>query len=223
MGADPSLARGRRAAAGLSRRAFLKAGALTGSAVVAGLELAGSADACDLPVTGAGWPSVDGWQHRTLMHFLNTVFPGDTGQALFPGDGYPLRSGADTTPGAWSACALDVIYDPYYGIAGTNARLMAGLLDWSTRLHGYAWYFYQASQVQQLRVVDALSRPTFIGRGFTGAAALGLAAVLGAIENDSVTQLIGWGGPNAGYYGDSRHPIDRWRQPARMTTDGNLP
>jgi len=207
----------------LSRRRFLKAGALAGTAAVVGLELTRSADACSLPITGEAWPSVDGWEHRTLMHFLNTVFPGDDGQPLFADDRYPLRSGGDASAGALSACALDVMYDPYYGVAGTKARLLASILDWSTRRHGYAWNFYRAGQAQQQEVVDSLRRSPYVGGGFTDAATLGIAAVLGAFANDSVTRLIGWEGPNGGYYGGSRHPVDRWRQPARMTTDGNLP
>jgi hypothetical protein len=207
----------------LSRRRFVQSGALAGTAVVVGLGLPEGAEACNLPVTGAGWPSVDGWEHRTLTHFLNTIFPGDDGWSLFPDDRYPLQSGDDVEAGAYAACALDVLYDPYYGIAGTNARLLAAALDWSTRLRGYAWYFYQARQAQQQRVVDVLIRSPYTGRAFTGAATLGIAAVLGASANDSVTLLIGWGGPNGGYYSGARHPAGRWQQPARMTTDGNLP
>jgi hypothetical protein len=209
--------------AGFSRRFFLKIGALTGTAVAAGLASPETADACSLPITGAGWPSVNGWEHRTLMHFLNTIFPGDNGQQLFWGDSYPLKSGGDTSAGAFRACTLDVLYDPYFGVAGTNSNLLATTLDWATRLNGYAWYFYQASQYNQLRVVDSLTQAIFIGSGFEGAASLAIGAVLGAFKNYSVTQLIGWGGPNGGYYSASRHPLSRWLQPTRMTTNGNLP
>lgn len=208
---------------GVSRRGFLKVGALTSTAVLVGLALPEAADACSLPITGAGWPSVNGWEHRTLMHFLNTIFPGDNGQSLFWGDWYPLRSGGDTSPGAYTACALDVLYDSYYGVAGTNSNLLATTLDWWTRFKGYAWYFYEASQSQQLRVVDSLTEAAFIGTGFQGAASLAIGAVLGAFKNYTVTQLIGWGGPNGGYYSGSRHPTSRWQQPASMTTNGNLP
>jgi hypothetical protein len=166
---------------------------------------------------------VDGWQHRTIMHFLNTILPGDDGQALFEGDGDPLRSGGDVSAGAWSACALDVFYDPFYGVAGFNGRLLATGLDTVTRLKGHGRYFYQATQAQQLEVVDFLARFPFSRPGTGQAIALALDATLGATENDAVTRLIGWPGPNGGYYDDSRHPTSRWQQPDRMTTDGNLP
>jgi len=207
---------------GFSRRRFLKIGALAGGAAAVGLSLP-EADACDVPISGSGWPSVTGWEHRTLMHFLNTVFPGDNNQQLFYGDSYPLKSGGDYTAGAYRACALDVLYDPYYGVAGTNSNLLASTLDWATRLNGYAWYFYQASQSNQLRVVDSLTQAIFIGSGFTGAASLAIGAVLGAFKNNTVTQVIGWPGPNGGYYSGSRHPISRWLQPVSITASGNLP
>jgi hypothetical protein len=38
-----------------------------------------------------------------------------------------------------------------------------------------------------------------------------------------VPALLGWPGPNGGYWSGSRHPLWRWLQPTRLTTDGNLP
>jgi hypothetical protein len=207
---------------GTSRRLFLQHAVLGGTAAVS-LGWADLAAACDVPVTGAPWPSVDGWQHRTILHFLNTVMPGDDGQALFDGDTDPLRSGGDTSPGAWAACALDVFYDPFYGAAGFRGQLFATALDAVTRLKGYGPRFYQASQAEQLAVVDALVRLPLTGPGVGQAIALGLDATLGATRNDAVTRLIGWPGPCGGYYDDARHPTAGWRQPERMTLDGNLP
>jgi hypothetical protein len=203
-----------------SRRLFLERTAAATAGLLAGLP-GPEAGACDVPVTGAPWPAVDGWEHRTIAHFLNTILPGDHGQALFSGDRRPLDSGGDTTAGAWSACALDVFYDPYYGIGG-RARTLAAALDWTTRLMGHGWYFYGAAQAEQLAVVDALARGPG-GGGVRRAAALALAAGLGAAVNPSVTAVIGWPGPNGGYYEGARHPLSRWQQPERMTADGNLP
>ena len=209
---------------GSSRRDFLKHGAAFGAAAfLADLALPGPAEPCDVPITGAGWPSVNGWEHRTMMHFLNAVMPGNDGQALFSGDGYPLKSGGDRTAGAWSACALDVFYDPYYGIAGVNSNLLAATLDWAVRLKLYATYFYKATQSEQLRTIDYVCGLSGVGEGFRDAASLVLAATLGAAENRTVTSLIGWPGPNGGYYGAARHPLERWRQPNRLTLEGNLP
>jgi hypothetical protein len=38
-----------------------------------------------------------------------------------------------------------------------------------------------------------------------------------------VTDALGWAGPNGGFYESGRHPLSRWRQPVRLTSDGNLP
>jgi len=205
-----------------SRRRFLRDAAVGGAAAAA-LAWADVLSAYDLPVTGAPFPSVDGWQHRTIMHFLNAVMPGDDGQPLFDGDPDPLRSGGDTSAGAFSACALDVFYDPFYGVAGLNGRLLATGLDAITRLKGLGPHFYQASQAGQLAVVDVLARLPFSRPGVGQAIALGLDATLGATLSDAVTRLIGWPGPSGGYYDDARHPTSRWEQPDRMTPDGNLP
>jgi hypothetical protein len=204
------------------RRQFLERLAGLGGAVAAGLARPRPAEPCDVPVTGAPWPSVDGWEHRTSAHFLNAVMPGDDGQPLFPADRDPLRSGGDATAGAWSACALDVFYDAYYGVAGRGSSRLAIALDWTTRLQRVAWSFHQASQEQQLRVVDSLlAGPA--GKDLRRAVALGLAATLGAFRSHAVTDALGWPGPNGGYYDDGRHPLARWQQPERMTLDGNLP
>jgi hypothetical protein len=154
------------------------------------------------------------------MHFLNAVFPGNDRQALFAGDGYSLRSGGDTSAGAWSACALDVFYDPYFGAGGANSNTLAAGLDWIMRVNFYDTYFYKGTQSEQLRAVD---QGLSLSAGFQDAINLTLAAVLGAAKNKAVTQLLGWPGPNGGYWSGSRHPIARWRQPVRLTPDGNLP
>ncbi len=210
---------------GFSRRRFLKntAAAAGGATLLATMGFPRVVDACDVPITGSSWPSVDGWEHRTIMHYLNAVFPGNEGQPLFSGDSYPLKSGGDTTPGAYSACALDVFYDSYYGIAGTNSNLIAAALDWAVRVAFDATYFYKASQAAQLRAIDRLSDLAFVGSGFQGAASLDLGAVLGAFKNYMVTNLIGWPGPNGGYYDSAKHPYSIWLKPQRMTADGNLP
>jgi len=209
----------------LERRRFIKRTvmAASGATLLITVGLPKFVDACDVPITGASWPSVTGWEHRTIMHYLNAIFPGNDGQALFGGDDYPLKSGGDRTPGAFSTCSLDVFYDPYYGIAGTNSNLLAAALDWAVRVAFDATYFYKASQSDQLRAIDRLTDLAFIGTGFQGAATLCIGSVLGAFKNYSVTSLIGWPGPNGGYYDSGKHLIYPWLKPARMTTTGNLP
>lgn len=203
------------------RRRFLKqTGAVSMAALLAELGAPEAALACSTPITGAGWPSVDGWEHRTIMHFLNAVFPGNDGQPLFAGDGYTLRSGGDTAAGAWAACALDVFYDPYFGAGGGSSNTLAAGLDWLMRVNFFDTYFYKGTQSEQLRAID---QGLSLSGGFQDAINLTLAAVLGAAKNRAVTQLLGWPGPNGGYWGAAHHPISRWTQPARLTTDGNLP
>jgi hypothetical protein len=164
---------------------------------------------------------VEGWEHRTIAHFANAILPGDHGARLFRGDRRPLDSGGDPTAGAWSACALDVFYDPFHGAAAQAARL-ASALDWTTRLLGHGLWFYRATQEQQLAVLDALAR-TPAGEDLRRARLLVMAGVLGAAVNQRVTLALGWPGPNGGHYDDARHPVVRWRQPERLTADGNLP
>jgi hypothetical protein len=205
-----------------SRRLFLGHAAAGAAGLWAGTAALARAGDCDLPVTGAPWPSRDGWERRTVAHFLNTIVPGDDGQPLFPGDAHPLASGGDASAGAWSACALDVLYDPYFGVAGANSRLFATLLELLTRLKHDGRHFYEATQPQQLVIVDAAVRAPR-GKDVVRLAALAMSAVLGAARNSAVTSVIGWPGPSGGYYDDSRHPLSRWRQPVRITADGNLP
>jgi hypothetical protein len=50
-----------------------------------------------------------------------------------------------------------------------------------------------------------------------------MGAALGALRNRLYAQVIGWPGPSGGYYDSGKHPLHLWLQPARMTTDGNLP
>jgi hypothetical protein len=201
-----------------SRRRFLERAAVGAAGLLAGPAVP-EALSCDIRVTGA-W-SLEDWERRTIAHFLNTIVPGDHGQALFARDRYPLDSGGDGTAGAWSSCTLDVFYDPFHGV-GRGARQLATALDGITRLRRLGLNFYRASQAQQLEIVDALAR-TPARADLRRAAALALAGSLGAAVNPAVTEAIGWPGPNGGYYDGSRHPLDRWRQPARLTTDGNLP
>lgn len=199
---------------GTSRRGFLQRAASLLAALSASRPAA-AAIATTEP------PPVDGWERRTIAHFLNTIVPGDDGQPLFPGDRYPLQSGGDVTAGAWSARALDVFYDPFNGV-GRRSRQLAAALDLTTRLLGHGSFFHRAGQQPQLEVVDALGR-TPARADLRRAAALALAGALGAAVNSSVTDAIGWPGPNGGYFDEGRHPLDRWRQPDRMTADGNLP
>jgi len=205
-----------------SRRLFLGRAAAGAAGLWAGPAVLALAGDCDVPITAAPWPSTDGWERRTVMHFLNTIVPGDDGQPLFSGDTHPLSSGGDASAGAWSACVLDVLYDPYYGVAGGNSRLLAIVLELLTRLKHDGRHFYGASQRQQLEIVDAAVRVPR-GKDVVRLAALAMSAALGAARNSSFTTVIGWPGPNGGYYDDSRHPLSRWRQPVRITTDGNLP
>ncbi len=205
------------------RRAFLMQGGAVGLVALLDWIHPFELEACQTPITGAGWPSTNGWEHRTLMHFLNAVVPGDHGRPLFSGDSHPLRSGGDTSAGAYSSCALDVLYDPYYGVAGSNSRDLATALDWTVRLQGSATYFYKASQTAQLAAIDLLTELIFVGSGFQGAASLGFGAAVGALKNDSFTRVIGWPGPNGGYYDLAKHPLATWSQPQRLTTDGNMP
>ena len=205
-----------------SRRSFLGRAAASAAALWAGRGVAAFAGDCDTPVTGAPWPSRRGWERRTIAHFLNTIVPGDDGQPLFAGDAHPLSSGGDISAGAWSACALDVLYDPFYGVAGANSRLLATVLDLLAGAKHNGPRFYQASQAQQLEIVDAAVRIPR-GKDVARLAALVMSAAFGASRNPSFTTLIGWPGPDGGYYDDGRHPLSRWRQPTRITTDGNLP
>jgi len=205
-----------------SRRLFLGRTLAGAAGIYAGFGVAGRAVACEVPITGRPWPAVDGWEHRTIMHFLNAVVPGDDGQPLFVGDTHPLASAGDGSAGAFSACVLDVFYDPYYGIAGTNSRLLASLLELATRLKRAGRHFYEASPPEPLEIVDAVVRGPR-GKDVARAAALAMSAALGAFRSPSVTRLIGWPGPTGGYYDGARHPLSRWRQPERLTVDGNLP
>jgi hypothetical protein len=210
----------------VSRRRFLKktAAAAGGAALLTTIGFPSEVDGvCSTPISGSAWPSITGWEHRTIMHYVNAIFPGNDLQPLFYGDTYPLRSGGDRTPGSFSACVLDVFYDPYYGVAGTNSNLIAAGLDWAVRAQFSSTYFYKASQAAQLNAIDSLSDFIFVGSGFQGAATLAIGSALGAFKNSTAVRALGWPGPNGGYYDSAKHPTWLWLKPARMTSDSNLP
>ena len=208
----------------LSRRALLDLAtrwglvALVGSAAFAGLA---AADVPGLPITDAPWPSHDGWERRTIAHFLNALYPGDDGAPLFAGDTEPLAADGDRSPGAWSAHALAAFYEPFFG-AGEQLGLLATALDWSIRLGGRA-FFAGAPLADQVAAIDRLVGASLTRKSLEDAIMLGLATVLGASYSDAATRDLGWAGPNPGYFDDARHPLAHWRQPARLTTDGNMP
>lgn len=205
----------------LTRREALTlvAHAATGLALLAG---GGLAHASAPPITPAPWPSRDGWERRTVAHFLNAVYPGDDGVPLFDGDRAPLKSGGDATAGAWAAGALEAFYDPFYGAAG-QLGLLATALDWDVRTHGGPFFFHEASQEQQLAALDRLAASPVGGAAVDDAVMLALAAVLGAFYDARAVRDLGWPGPNGGYWSDARAPADAWQRPARLTADGNLP
>jgi len=185
---------------GISRRVFLKGITVLSASGVAGISggklWADTADAGDVKTSTI--------EKATMEAFADTVIPGP-------------NSDPEGLVGGVEACALEVLYDPYYGL-----RPFIGILAIDLNLASLWWYrrlfkdlgFRQRKRIILFKDYFSLMKPVY-----EQAELLVKLAFYGAIINPVGTDYISFPGPSLGYYGYSFN--EKFAEEA--TTDGNLP
>ncbi len=184
----------------LSRREFLRALTIVCGSGAGGLyPLAAWADASDaLDAEGIYI------REETLKAFADTIIPGP-------------YSDPEGSAGGVEAGALEVLYDPYYGL-----KPFIGLLCRNLNRTSIWWYrklFKDLDLGQRTAIVLFKDNFSLIKLLYENAEMLVKLAFYGAIINDVGTDYISFPGPAPGYYDYSFN--EQFAQP--QTENGNLP
>jgi hypothetical protein len=184
----------------LSRRAFLKrltiicgSGAAGISALATGSDAAEAVDAENTYL-----------QEETLKAFADTIIPGP-------------HSDPEGSPGGVEAGALEVLYDPYYGL-----KPFIGLLTRNLNRSSLWWchkLFKDLDLRQRTAIVLFKDNFSLLKLVYENAEMLVKLSFYGAIINDVGTDYISFPGPALGYFDYSFK--EQYAQP--QTEDGNLP
>ena len=184
----------------VSRREFLKrltivcgSGAAGISALAPGSNAAGAIDAEDSCL-----------QEETLRAFADAIIPGP-------------HSDPEGSVGGVEAGALEVLYDPYYGL-----KPFIGLLARNLNRSSLWWYhklFKDLDLDQKTAIVWFKDNFSLLKMVYENAEMLVKLAFYGAIINDVGTDYISFPGPAPGYSDYSFN--EQFAQP--QTDDGNLP
>jgi len=139
-----------------------------------------------------------------MKAFADTIIPGPA-------------SDPEGSVGGVEACALKVLYDPYYGL-----RPFVGMLTRNLNRTSLWWYgklFKDLDLSQTTKIVLFKDNYSLIKLVYEQAELLVKLAFYGGIINDVGTKYISFPGPSPGYYGYSFN--EKFAEEA--TTDGNLP
>jgi hypothetical protein len=183
----------------VTRRYFLK-----GITALCGTGIAGISG-LDLWTDTAEASQAEEWYIRleTMKAFADTIIPGPT-------------SDPEGSVGGVEAGALEVLYDPDYGI-----EPFIGLLSFSLNLTGLWWYgklFKDLDIRQRTAIVLFKDNNALIKLIYQQAENLVKLAFYGAIINDLGTEYISFPGPAFGYYDYSFNK----KFAHERTEDGNL-
>lgn len=141
---------------------------------------------------------------QTILAITDAVAPG-------------AENSPDKSAGAADACALDVIYDPYYGLEPYIALLVISI-DWSSLIRYGRLYknlsFDKRTYILQLKE----ERSWFLKKGFKAVILLTKLAFYGGYKNSVGTEYIGFPGANPGYHDFSHNKVFA----RERTIDGNL-
>ncbi|MEK6682431.1 MAG: hypothetical protein AABY79_10760 [Nitrospirota bacterium] len=141
---------------------------------------------------------------QTMLAVTHAVVPG-------------AENSPDKSAGAADACALDIIYDPYYGLEPYIALLVISI-DWSSIIRYGRLYknlsFDKRTYVLQLKEEGSW----FLKKGFKGIIILTKIAFYGGYKNSIGLEYIGFPGANPGYYDFSHDKVFA----REKTVDGNL-
>lgn len=180
---------------GVSRRGFLKGITIVCASSVAGISGAelwsDEAEAGDI-------------EEETMEAFADTIIPG------------PI-SDPEGSVGGVEACALEVLYDPYYGL-----RPFIGILARNLNRTSLWWYcrlFKDLDLRQRTEIVLFKDNNSLIKPVYEQAELLVKLAFYGAIVNDVGTDYISFPGPSRGYRDYSFNEIFA----REATENGNLP
>ena len=127
------------------------------------------------------------------------------------------KNSPDKSPGAVDTCALDIIYDPFFGLEKYIAFLVISI-DWSSLWRFGRLYknldFDERTFILQLKE----EKSWFLKKGFKGLIILAKLAFYGGYKNSIGLEYIGFPGANPGYH-DYSHNIVFAKE---RTADGNL-
>jgi len=143
-------------------------------------------------------------EEKTMKAFADTIIPGPT-------------SDQEGSVGGVEACALEVLYDPYYGLRAFIGMLAIDLNR--TSLWGYRKLFKDLDLSQRTEIVLFKDNNSWIRSIYEQAELLVKLAFYGAIVNDVGTDYISFPGPSSGYYDYSFNE----KLADEATEDGNLP
>ena len=184
----------------VSRREFLKGLTIICGSGVAGISAlatgSDAAEAVDVENTYL--------QEETLKAFADTIIPGP-------------HSDPEGSPGGVEAGALEVLYDPYYGLTP-----FIGLLTRNLNRSSLWWYhklFKDLDLRQRTAIVWFKDNFSLLKLVYENAEMLVKLTFYGAIINDVGTDYISFPGPAPGYSDYSFK--EQFAQP--QTDNGNLP
>ena len=185
---------------GVSRRGFLKGITVLCASGVAGI----SGGKLWADGTDVGDVKASHIEKETMKALADTIIPG------------PI-SDPEGSVGGVEAGALEVLYDPYYGL-----RPFIGIISIDLNLASFWWYrklFKNLGLRQRTRIILFKDYFSLIKPVYEQAEILVKLAFYGAIINDVGTDYISFPGPSLGYYDYS---LNR-KFADEATEDGNLP
>lgn len=141
---------------------------------------------------------------ETMLAISDVIVPG-------------AKNSPDKSPGAADACALDIIYDPFFGLERYIAFLVISI-DWSSLWRFGRLYknldFEKRTYILQLKE----EKSWFFKKGFKGIIILAKLAFYGGYKNNIGLEYIGFPGANPGYHDFSYEKVFA----KEKTVDGNL-
>ncbi len=141
---------------------------------------------------------------ETMLAVADVIVPG-------------MKNSPDKSLGAADACALDIIYDPFFGLEKYIAFLVVSI-DWSSLWRFGRLYknidFEKRTSILQLKE----EKSWFLKEGFKGIIILTKLAFYGGYKNNIGMEYIGFPGANPGYHDFSHGKVFA----KERTIDGNL-
>jgi hypothetical protein len=184
----------------VTRRNFLK-----GITALGGFSMVGISGLALWPDTAEASQTEDWYiRQETMKAFTDTIIPGPT-------------SDPEGSVGGVEAGALEVLYDPFYGV-----EPFIGLLSFSLNLTGLWWYgklFKDLDLRKRTAIVLFKDNNALIKLIYQQAENLVKMAFYGGIINDLGTEYISFPGPKIRY----RNYSFNIKFADEATTDGNLP
>jgi hypothetical protein len=141
---------------------------------------------------------------ETMLAISDVIVPG-------------AKNSSDKSQGAVDACALDIIYDPFFGLEKYIAFLVISI-DWSSLWRFGGLYknldFDERTFILQLKE----EKSWFLKKGYKGLIILAKLAFYGGYKNSIGLEYIGFPDANPGYHDFSHEKVFA----KEKTVDGNM-